>query len=320
MVPAMQQILELLKTYFNYCRYEKNLSHLTIKAYKQDLQQFIDFIGENQSIDYITKEVIKDYVRKMFERKFKETTIKRKIVSIKAFMRYLEYEDCIQVSPFRKLNIQIRAPKRIPKYLSMHDAKSLFSCVKKDLNNLSPTESKSSTTQSPRNHFTSLQKVVIIELLFSTGIRVSELCNLNIEDIDLFKNIIKVGGKGSKDRSIVLTHPNLLETLSQFIQIRKVTDNPTSALLINRNNKRLQPHSVRSILKYLSSQANLQFKTTPHMFRHTIATLLLENGIDIRFVQKFLGHSSILTTQLYTHLSTEAERKMISTRHPRNFI
>ncbi len=316
----MKPITIALDEYFRHCQYDKNLNKLTLKAYKQDLTQFNNLIGTPTTITDLTKENIRNYIKALFDQKLKESSIKRKVASLKAFLRFLEYEDQILVSPFRKLNIQIRIPKRVPRFLSLNDVQVLFYSVKNELALIHPL--RNNVEQDGQAGFTkyyySLQKLVILEILFVSGVRVSELCNLNIEDIDLNKKVIKVSGKGSKERSVVITHVETIKTLSEFITLRRAIQVDSGALLINRLKKRMQTQSIRNMLKNFSTETKLPMKTTPHMFRHTVATLLIENGIDTRFVQKFLGHSSIITTQIYTHLSTNAEREMISKNHPRN--
>ena len=311
-----------VEEYLNHCTYEKNLNRLSTKAYKIDLEQFSSFFGPRRSVAEITKEDIRLFVRKLFELHLKETSIKRKVASLKAYLRYLEHEDHIAVSPFRKLDIHIRIPKRIPKYLSMQEVRQLFSAVRSDLRHDRKKSRAASSSFQPTdwNRYVSLQRVVVLELLFSTGMRVSELCHLNLNDLDLSKMMISVFGKGSKERSILVTNPQLITILGRFKDQRDKVRTRSEALLVNRFGKRMQPHSIRLILREMSSKAELAYRVKPHMFRHTIATMLIENGMDTRFVQKFLGHSSIMTTQIYTHPSTNAERQLLLDKHPRNFL
>lgn len=269
----------------------------------------------------ITEDVIRKYIRHLFDSRLKETSVRRKIASLKAFLRFLEYRNDIPVSPFRKLNVHIRVPKRIPRYLSLDEVRTLLVTAKRNVSASQEMDgNRANTKRSSVQSFMALQRMVIIEVLFSTGVRVSELCSLNFEDVDLNEKTIRIFGKGSRERSVVFTHPALSDLLSRHLEVRKRQQTHNEALLVNRIGNRMQPHSVRAILKQLSQEANQPIKATPHMFRHTIATLLIENGVDIRFVQKLLGHSSILTTQIYTHLSTRAEREIIGSKHPRNLI
>ncbi|MBI5021125.1 MAG: tyrosine-type recombinase/integrase [Ignavibacteriales bacterium] len=317
----MCELTETIDQYIRYCRYDKNLSRLTIKAYQQDLKQFTHIIGKNSSLKKINKENIRNYIQELYALHLKETSIKRKVAALKAFLRYLEYEDKISVSPFRKLNIRIRVPKKIPRYLSMNDIRLLYSQVRNTLSNVKVEPSISNPDRkSIKSLFAIQTELIILEILFTTGIRVSELCNLNIDDVDLNKRNIRVLGKGSRERDIAITNDETILVIERYIRLRKRLANGSSPLLLNRCLNRIQPHSIRSILKNVSSFACLNYKITPHMFRHTVATMLIENGLDTRFVQKFLGHSSILTTQIYTNPTTLAERQQISMKHPRNFV
>lgn len=318
----MKELSAALNEYLTFCQYEKNLGGLTIKAYRQDLAQFMSLMKDIQFVGEVNKELIRNYVRTLFDSKLKETSIRRKIASLKAFLRYLEFEDDIPVSPFRKLNVQIKVPKRVPRYLGLNDVRVLISSTRSDFDRIArgTNSCASNNTASNSNPFSAPQDIVILELLFSTGIRVSELCNLRTDDVDTFKRSIRVVGKGSRERTVPITHQEVIDLLTRFLAERSRRNVQHQYLLTNRLGRRTQPHSVRALLRRLSVKTKLSVKVTPHMFRHTIATLLIEQGIDTRFVQKFLGHSSILTTQIYTHLSTVAEREMIGNRHRRNFI
>ncbi len=308
----MNTVSEDVLQYLAYCRYEKNLNRLSIKAYRQDLGQFTSFVGKDCQTNQVSKDSVRDYIRDLFHRELKHTSIRRKVASLKAFFKYLEFEDQIQVSPFRKMNVRIKIPETVPRYLSLPEVKSLFL--------VGEQSSTDKRVFSRLRTFCGAQQHVIIELLFSTGIRVSELCNLDINDVSVSKQSLMVSGKGSRERIVQITNHISLTRISDFLMLRTGLQAHTDALLLNRCRKRLQPYSVRALLRSMSSQARLPFVARPHMFRHTVATLLIENGVDMRFVQKLLGHSAITTTQMYTHPSTQAEREILSMKHPRNFI
>jgi len=303
----MKTLQESIDDFLAYCKFERGLTKLSLKAYRLDLDQFHKVFREVSTVPDITKDIVKQYVQYLFDAGLKETSIKRKLACLKSFLRYLEYEDQIIVSPFRKLNITIRVPRNIPRYLRMDEVQGLFSVVNKvhdKRKNVSITSIEL------------LQRTIIIEILFSTGIRVSELCSLDLDDIDIARGTIRVHGKGARERSVFITHPHTIGLLREYVE-RRAKANSSRSLFLNRVLTRMQPHSVREILAKIAMSAKLK-RVTPHMFRHTIATMLIENGVDIRFVQRFLGHSSILTTQKYTHISTFAERTFIADRHPRN--
>jgi integrase/recombinase XerD len=318
----MSSLGEALSDYLVHCQFERNLSSLTLKAYNLDLRQFISFAGSTTALDQVTKELIRSYMKRMFEQKLRETSIRRKLASLKAFFRYLEAEDKIPVSPFRKLNVRLRIPKTVPRSMSLENVRQLFATVDQEMvegQNHHPT-SKGSSAPITRTQFNSIEKKTILELLFATGMRVGEMCHMKVEDVDLSNKAIRVLGKGSRERTIILTHEGVIGSLERYLSFRASIHSNTDSLFINRFKRPMQTHSIRCILRRSALNANLPLKITPHMFRHTTATLMLENGIDIRVVQRFLGHSSILTTQWYTHISSSAEREIITARHPRNYL
>ena len=164
----------------------------------------------------------------------------------------------------------------------------------------------------------SLRDAAVMETLFATGVRVSELCQLNTSDIDLSEGIIKIFGKGSKERIIQICNKDVLHTLRIYYNEFRPKDD--GAFFLNRFCNRLSEQSVRIILKKYSSQVQTSMHITPHMFRHSFATFLLEADVDIRYIQRLLGHSSITTTQIYTHVSTSKQKDILTKKHPRNKI
>lgn len=312
----------ILNSYLEHCRYEKHLSPLTLKAYELDLRGFLLFIGQERPLSDVDKELLKAYVKYLFEVPLKESSVKRKVVSLKAFLTYLELEGLLSADPFEKLRLSIRIPKRIPEVMSLKDISRLINFAKQELekNKQNPFDKIDLLSCTDRKSMKLLQNLVIVELLFATGMRVRELCSLCLENIDMTRNIIKVNGKGSKERLLPIPNEYVAKLLSDFMKLRAGQTDGLKSLFKNRLDKPLDTQSVRTIISRYVAETELHKKVTPHTFRHTIATLLLENGTDIRFVQTFLGHSSILTTQLYTHASEIAQRNAIILNHPRNLI
>lgn len=302
----MKNINLFLIKYLNFCKNNKNLSTKTIKAYSIDLQQFNDYILNNGKD--LSKEVINKYIA-FLQQNYKIKSLKRKIASVKAFCNYLEYEQIIKETPFSKIRLKLHEPILLPKTIPFDYIEKLFSCAYK----------KYSTA--PQNSYLKkfiLRDIAVLELLFATGLRVSELCSLHHDSINLLDGTIMVYGKGSKERIIQIGNFQVLSILRDYKQMFKNEIVKTNNFFVNRLNNPLSDQSVRIIISNYVSEANLSMHITPHMFRHSFATFLLEEDVDIRYIQRFLGHSSIVTTQIYTHVASKKQRDILSTKHPRN--
>jgi site-specific recombinase XerD len=162
--------------------------------------------------------------------------------------------------------------------------------------------------------------IAVIELLFATGIRISELCSLKPSDIDLESQNVLIYGKGSKERMIQIGSMDVINALTEYQAIYKNEIENCNYYFVNRRKQKLSEQSVRFMIKKHTNIAAINQHITPHMFRHSFATLLLEEDVDIRYIQKMLGHSSITTTQIYTHVSIEKQKDILTTKHPRNFM
>jgi integrase/recombinase XerD len=307
----MYTLKEALVDFIFHCRHEKGLSEKTINFYTIDLTQFTQFIKLLKSIDEvqaIQKEDLRLYIQEMSQ--LKPRTIKRKLATLKSFFNNLEYEDKITINPFRKMKIKIKEPRALPKALNKNEVKEIFREVYSS-NNSAKKKSEFSVFSNARN-------VAVFELLFATGIRVSELSDLKVEHVNLKLGYIKVNGKGNKERLIqICTHEVLLALNSYMNLLLTKFQQPKEYFFLNRLGKKLSDQSIRSVVKKFSKQAKINVNVTPHVFRHTFATLMLENDVDIKYIQSFLGHSSIATTQIYTHVSRSKQRKIVQLKHPR---
>lgn len=159
-----------------------------------------------------------------------------------------------------------------------------------------------------------------MELLFATGMRVSELCSLGPTSIDLINGVIKIYGKGSKERIIQISNPAVLSAVCAYNNVFSPLIQDTGWFFVNRLGNQLSAQSVRNVINAYTELAGIEQHITPHMFRHSFATLLLEEDVDIRYIQQLLGHSSITTTQIYTHVTSKKQRDILATKHPRNKI
>ena len=297
--------------FLSHCRFEKNLSSKTIKAYRTDLLQLQNFFTGTalpQEIAAITKYHLREYLVSLTAMKPK--SIKRKIAVVKAFFNYLEFEDRITVNPLRKMRINIREPHRLPTVMDITEVRKIFSSGYK-LRELA-------TDKESYSYFEALRNIVVIELLFSTGARVSEIAGLQKESINLVSGSITIKGKGNKERIIQVCNKESLDVLRTYYSLfRNKIEQAGGSFLINRFCNKLSDQSIRNMVKSIASKAGIKKHITPHIFRHSFATLLLEKDVDIKYIQAMLGHSSIMTTQLYTHVNKARQRHILKTRHPR---
>lgn len=301
--------------FLSHCKYEKGLSDTTLKFYGIDLKQFSNFLKINfysSEISDIDKNVLREYLQSISTSKPK--TIKRKIATIKAMFNFLEYEDQILINPFRKMRIQIREPKNLPNVMNITEVEKIMKYTYK-----TKDDEKRITGYS---YAEKIRNIAVIELLFATGVRVSELSNLKEEFVDLNNLQIKVRGKGNKERIIQVCNKESINALQEYYMLfHSKIKAGGGVFFINRFNKRLSEQSIRFLVRKNARLAGIERRITPHVFRHSFATLLLEEDVDIKYIQHLLGHSSIMTTQIYTHVNGEKQKKILTQQHPRkNFL
>ena len=284
-----------------YIEIEKNFSKHTVTAYSSDVLSFLIWLDE-RDVQEVNYNLIREYLLYIQQFNYSKTTTARKIASLRTFYRFLYREKIIESNPA----LGIHAPKRgkpLPEFLTEQEIEKVFNGIKID------------TPAGYRNR-------AILELLYATGMRISELSNLNFENLNLEENEIKVFGKGSKER-IVLISTRAKKFLESYIKnaryliFNQAKNEAQSPVFINKTGYRLQPQTVRQVIKEVVEKIELPKHVTPHVFRHSFATKLLENGADLRIVQELLGHSSISNTQIYTHVSMERLKHSYETSHPR---
>lgn len=287
----------------SYLSVEKNFSEHTLNAYCSDVISYILWLNGTSCID-VDFNKLREYIHFIQKFDYKKATIARKIASIRTFYKYLFRERFIDSNPAISLSAP-KKPKSLPKFLTVNE-------IEKILNNISID-----TPAGFRNR-------VILELLWATGMRVSELSNLNFGDLNLEDNEIRVFGKGAKER-IVLISSRAKQYLVQYINtarnllapgynIEEINEN--SPLFINNTGYRLQNKTIRNAINAVVEKIELPKKVTPHVFRHSFATHLIENGADLRVVQELLGHAGISNTQIYTHISMKHLQTVYDTSHP----
>ncbi len=302
-----QSLLCVIEDYLWHCKIEKCLDEKTLKAYEFDLQQFLETVGD-EDVDCLTKEQIRNYLKSMSRFSFK--TRKRKLASLKAMLNYYECENDGFVNPLRRMQIQMREPIRLPTVMTINEVKAMLITVR---------ERRKACKSGSFSFMMATRDIAVVELLFATGMRVSELCDLRMSDVDIVQGRIRIIGKGNKERLIDICQDETLKALKEWLSLyeNKTSDSP---LFISRLYRKLSPQSVRQLVKNLVEGVGMVKHVTPHTFRHTLATLLLEEDVDITYIQKLLGHSSIVTTQIYTHVNLHKQREILKSKHPRRLI
>lgn len=294
-----------IENYLNYCQYQKRLDSKTIKAYRIDLQQFLKDCNLDM-IEKITPTQLETYIYQLHQ-KYKPKTVKRKIASIKALFHYFQYRDIIDSNPFDKLQIKFREPVILPKNIPLHTMETLLFTVYDH-------QKKANTEYQKTN---ALRDTAIIELLFATGIRISELCSLKINDLNLYDGTILIHGKGYKQRKVQIGNNDVAHILREYDITFSSMRNENVHFFVNQNGTTVSDQAVRRMINKYTSLASIELHITPHMFRHTFATSLLEADVDIRYIQEMLGHSSINVTEIYTHVAMSKQKDILTNKHPR---
>lgn len=299
----MRNYTEITSGYLNFCRYQKGLNPKTIKAYTIDLRQYYEFNLKSE-YDWSEKAALSEYIYEL-HKQYKPKTAKRKIACLKAFFHYLELEEILEVNPFNKIQTKFQEPFVLPRTIPLKTIKKLLKTVYKEKDKPMSDYRKSVV----------LRDIAMFEIMFATGMRISEICSLKSDDVDLKNKMIRVYGKGSKERLIQIENIDVINALKEY---KKHTHSKTDYFFTNKLDNRLSEQSVRFMINHYVKLAGIDMHITPHMFRHSFATLLLEEDVDIRYIQQLLGHSSITTTQIYTHISMKKQRNILAKKHPRN--
>ena len=291
-----------LAAYLEYCEYRKELDRKTLKAYRIDLRQYFEYI----CVDEPDKEKIEEYVTHL-HKSYKQKTVKRKIASIKAFYNYLEETEIIAESPFRKIKVKFKETVTLPRIIPREEIEKLLNHMYQCLNENDKASRKFM-----------LRDVAVIEAFFATGARVYEISNIRDDSINLNTGLIRLMGKGGKERYVQISNTSILEVLKKYYDENEQSIKKSGYFFVNNRESRYTEQSIRLMLKKYTKQAGIERNITPHMFRHSFATYLIEEGVDVSCVQQILGHSSIKTTQIYIHIAAKKQAEILKELHPRN--
>ncbi len=288
--------------FLEYLEIERNYSQNTVASYRIDLQGFRKFLlntSDSVSVDEIDHLMIRSYLANMQERQLARSTVLRRLSSLRSFFRYLCRRGHLEIDPMAVLATP-KVQRRLPEFLELSEVEALLSAP--DLNTI-----------------VGLRDQAVMELLYSTGMRVSELLALNLTDLDRQNAVVKVRGKGKKER-ILPVGRTAMSVLDSYLARRHElgADKPSQAIFLSQRGNRIpDAKGIRRRIEKYSNHAGIRKKITPHTFRHTFATHMLNAGADLRSVQELLGHASLSTTQIYTHVTADRLRKVYKKAHPR---
>ena len=271
--------------FLNYIK-NKNYSNYTIDSYNKDLDNFYIYLKQNNTdIKKVNYKFLRGYLTVLYDKKYSKKTIARNISTLKSFFKYLKKQNIIESNPMNLIKTP-KIDKKLPKFLNYDDLEKILSIP-------------DTTT------FLGKRNALILELLYSTGVRVSELVNIKLNDIDLSEEKILILGKGNKERYVL------------FGSKAKEKTDDSPYLIVNRYGNKITDRGIRKILDSIILDASLSYKISPHTLRHTFATHMLDSGADIEIVKELLGHESLSTTQIYTHVTSESLKRVYSETHPR---
>lgn len=293
--PMETSFTDAVQRFLDHCRIARTLSPHTLKAYEADLAHARTHLCSSKPVTSISREELRRYAGFMLrEQRLKEASVKRRMATVRQLFKWLEREELLAVSPFHRLDLIIRLPRRLPRALAVEDIRRLLAAARQE-------------ALDRGTHSASLMYFVLVTL-FVTGLRVGELANTTLADVNEQEGVLLVRGKGNRERHVYLVGDDAKAILRSYLLARRRIKAPEERLLVSAFGAPVSPQYIRRRLAAIATRADLSRRVTPHMLRHTAATQLIEAGVDIRFVQKLLGHASIATTQIYTQVSDSSLR------------
>jgi integrase/recombinase XerD len=297
---------EFLSGYFS--THER--SKKTKDAYCSDLAQFLVFAGEDIPLASLGSTIIEHWAAHLRQKEYSPTSIRRKMVVLKVFCSYWVRKGILLESPFWRVKLSFGRIEQLPRALTEEEVRSLLAqaqrnylSIKAGQNGIGVTSIRSLPASS--RAYRELRNLALVDILFATGMRVGEASTLDIQDFLMEEAVFRVRGKGGRDRLAFIVEKETVRFQRAHLEARRRVETESPALFLNACGERLSTQGIANVVTQLRREAGIDRHVTPHMLRHTVATLLLRNGMDIRVVQEFLGHASIATTQRYTHITKE---------------
>jgi integrase/recombinase XerD len=310
--------VEFLSGYFSTNRRGKK----TEAAYRSDLAQFQTFAGEDFGLQLLDSSIIERWAAYLRQVKYSPASIRRKIVVLKVFCSYWVRKGVLSESPFWRVKLGFGRIEQLPRALTEREIRSLLGRAWRNYLTASTGQDESKvTTHSVKRKascrsYRALRDLALVDILFATGMRVGEVSALDIRDYFIREAVFRVQGKGGRDRLAFVVDEQTVQIQRAHMEARMQITTDSPALFVNASGGRLSTQGMTNVIAQLRREARIRRHVTPHMLRHTVATLLLRNGVDIRVVQEFLGHASIATTQRYTHVTKEHMVRVLRKRHP----
>lgn len=299
-----------IRAFLRSCTIEKNLSPLTVGAYKADLSQLRKIAAKPviRDVEAVTPEFIRSYIERLkCDGHYADASIRRKIAVLRAFIAYLERLGAVSQNPLAHIRFAFHQSKRLPSVLSRPDVREMLAIAKKN-----------SATSEGAQRVIALRDYALLEMLFYSGARIGELIKVGVNDIDLRTGFLKVRGKGRRERVLWIGCDVVISAVRRYLIVRKPISQNVESLILNRRGTKLGISSAEAAIKRIAQAAHVPGRVTPHVFRHTMATMMLENGADLRSIQEILGHAALSTTEIYTHISTRRKQDVMREFHPRH--
>jgi len=316
-VLLVQAIEEFFNGYFS--THERSAK--TKVAYRSDLDQVVSYAGDAFSLTSLDPLFVENWAASLRLRNYSPASMRRKMVVLKVFCSYCVRKGLLAESPFWRVKLSFGRIKQLPRSLSetemrglLRQAKQSQSLVKVQRKAAVIAKGKASTRSFQK--YRGLRNLALVDLLFATGMRVGEVSALDVPDFSLSEAVFRVKGKGGRDRLAFIVDDQSLRIQQEHLQMRSKIAPESQALFLNATGRRLSTQGIANVISRFREDAGIERHITPHMLRHTVATLLLRNGVDIRVVQEFLGHASIATTQRYTHVTKDHLVQVLRERHP----
>jgi site-specific recombinase XerD len=301
------ELRSALSQYQHWLEATHELSEHTTRAYAGDLTMFVNGLGRESNVDVITKSALLEFVGSQRGRGLSGSSVKRRVSAVRGLCKWLIDSGHLQTDPWEGLVLSLPSPRRLPRAIPESDVSGLV----RDL------RARIDAGECPMDRLTSRHRATVttllaVVLMVSTGLRVAELASLLVDDIDVEAGTIRVLGKGRRERMVYVSDTWIAELLVDHLATRSVLGLSHDQLLFNQRGEPMSTAALRGRLSKAVAQAGIKRRITPHMLRHTAATQLVESGVDIRFVQRLLGHASIATTEIYTHVSDQSVHRAVT--------